>query len=169
MKITVTDISLLKKAEYDYVSDILRNVGVKPGFWLKNKNLNKEEVDAVAFSCFTTSAPPYINADVHPILDVSISNPRVHVGDVIRNYAGCDWVVLFENNLHFVKRVRIFSIASVATRKFDDKTVIFEKSDIKNWLEEWVEYATMGIEDEDFEVTDYVSFYKETESEHEYL
>lgn len=154
MRIIRKEISILTKEEYEKNSNFLRWFDIQPVFWLKDAASKKSVYAAGGVWGDVTETLSFLHANVHPLLVVNVPGSHLYPGDTLLNYAGCDWIVL--DALHNTEGTdaRLLSLTPVAHRGFDSEETNFEGSELKSWLEEWAEYATLGIEDEDYEVLD---------------
>ena len=154
MKIVRKEISLLTKEEYEKNASFLRWFDIQPVFWLKDAASEKSVYAAGGVWGNVTETLSFLHTNVHPLLVVAVLGTHLYPGDTLLDYAGCNWIVL--DALHNTEgtTARLLSLTPVAHRCFDSKEANFESSEIKSWLEEWLEYATVGVEDEEYETMD---------------
>lgn len=81
---------------------------------------------------------------VRPVLRLSCILDCLTPGDKI-SLLGLTWTVLKSDRKNC--EMLVLCDDTIAHRRFDDKSCIWEASELKWWLEEWLEYSALGRDD----------------------
>lgn len=148
--LTIKKITLLNSEELKEYKYIIPKTLISPSYdiywWLRSEGKDPEETEIVTWDGKRLSMARYLEYDVCPVLKLITSPHRLGVGTEFRLF-GFEWTVLD------VKDGVTTAICNtkIACRRYDTESNDWETSELKAWLEEWIEYVTLGMDDVTFE------------------
>lgn len=139
-KVVIADVSILNASSFEQCKDVIKMDGKK--WWLRPY---PGEGGHVGCPCVSDSYIEYKNVKcesvgVRPLLKI-IGDHEMDIGNKI-DIAGLPWTVLTV----FPYSYFVLCDEIIAERRMDAKNAVWNESELKTWLEEWVDYLVMGLE-----------------------
>lgn len=138
-KIVIEQISLLSAVVFNAYHDCIPKT-LTEGYWLKTPETRFRKRAKIVIDGTVISQEVFKKADVRPLVKIRAKSAQTLFPKTQMELCGLKWTVL-KNTVH---TAYLITNDVIASRTFDIVNNDWNTSELKAWLEEWVEYIVLG-------------------------